>query len=99
MRPKTSQKSLFNNFENVGIKHVDISPKIISLQCSWLQKLCNETFREWKKFFFILKTNTLENNLSFIHGSALIPNYLLDFLRFTKTLCFNGVAVGLGNKS
>ena len=35
-RPKISHKTLCNNFENGGLKHVDISSKIISLQCSWL---------------------------------------------------------------
>ena len=49
--PKISHKTLCNNFENGGLKHVDIdiSSKIISLQCSWLRKLCDETFHEWKK--------------------------------------------------
>ena len=47
-RPKSSHKTLCNNFENGGLKHVDISSKIISLQCSWLQKLCDENFHEWK---------------------------------------------------
>ena len=40
--------SLFNNLENGGLKHVDISSKIIKLQCSRLRKLCDENFLEWK---------------------------------------------------
>ena len=40
--------SLLNNFENGGLKHVDISSKIINLQCSRLRKLCDENFLEWK---------------------------------------------------
>ena len=47
-RPKISHKTLCNNFENGGLKHVDISSKIISLQCSWLRKLCDGNFYEWK---------------------------------------------------
>ena len=47
-RPKISHKTLCNNFENGGLKHVDISSKIISLQCSWLRKLSDENFHEWK---------------------------------------------------
>ena len=39
---------LTSNFENGGLKHVDISSKIISLQCSWLRKLFDENFHEWK---------------------------------------------------
>ena len=40
--------SLFNNFENGGLKHVDISSKTINLQCSRFRKLCDENFHEWK---------------------------------------------------
>ena len=47
-RPKISHKTLCNNFENVGLNYVDISSKIISLQCSWLRKLCDENFHKWK---------------------------------------------------
>ena len=46
--PKICCKALCNNFENSGLKHVDISSKIIDLQCSWLQKLCDENFHKWK---------------------------------------------------
>ena len=34
-RPKISHKTLCNNFENGRLKHVDISSKIVNLQCSW----------------------------------------------------------------
>ena len=46
-RPKISHKTC-NNFENGGSKHVDISSKIIGLQCSWLRKHCDKNFHEWK---------------------------------------------------
>ena len=41
-RPNISHKTLCNNFLNGGLKHIDISSKIISLQCSWLRKLCDD---------------------------------------------------------
>ena len=47
-RPQISHKSLYNNFENGRLKNVAVSSKIISLQCSWLRKLCDENFHEWK---------------------------------------------------
>ena len=47
-RPKISHKTLCNNFENGGLKHLDISSKIICLQCSWPRKLYDENFHEWK---------------------------------------------------
>ena len=46
--PKISHSALCNNFENGGLKHVNTSSKIISWQCSWLRKLYDENFHEWK---------------------------------------------------
>ena len=46
--PKISHKTLCNNSENGGLKHLDIFLKIISLQCPWLRKLCGGDFHEWK---------------------------------------------------
>ena len=47
-RPKISHKTWCNNFENGGLKHVDISSKIISLKYSWLWKLWDENFMNGK---------------------------------------------------
>ena len=47
-RLKNSHNTLSSNFENGRLKHVGISLKNISLQCSWLRKLCDENFHEWK---------------------------------------------------
>ena len=76
----------------LGLKHADMSSKVISLQCSWLRKLCDENCHEWKIIPSHLITNTSENHLNFIHASHLIANYLLSFPSFTKTFSFNGVA-------
>ena len=46
--PKISYKTLCNNFENDELQHVHISSKIISLQCSWIQKLSDENLHGWK---------------------------------------------------
>ena len=47
-RPKINHKLLYNNFENGELKRIDVSSKIISLQCFWLQKLCYENFHKWE---------------------------------------------------
>ena len=41
------KKTLCNNLKNGELKHVDISSKNLSLQCSWFRKLCVENFHEW----------------------------------------------------
>ena len=39
-------KTLCNNIENGGLKHVNIPSKVISLHCSWFRKLCDENCHE-----------------------------------------------------
>ena len=39
-------KTLCKYFGNGGLKHVDLSSKIISSKCSWLRKLLAESFQE-----------------------------------------------------
>ena len=84
-RPKINRKTLSNNLKNGGLKRVDMSSKIISLQWSWLLKLCDENFHKWKvipshiinKYFG--KSFKLHSCLS----SPLIASYLLNFPNFT----------------
>ena len=41
--PKIKHTTLCNNYDNGGLKNIDISSKIISLQCSWIKKLYDKT--------------------------------------------------------
>ena len=45
-KPKIKHETLCNNYENGGLKCVDISSKIISLQCLWIKKPYEENFHE-----------------------------------------------------
>ena len=45
---KTHVKTLSNTFEIGSLKNVDINLKVKSLQCSWVKKLYDENFHEWK---------------------------------------------------
>ena len=88
-RSNISHKTLRNNFVNGGLKNADKSSK------SWLRKLCDENFHEWKIIPSHLINKYLGNHSVFIHASALIANYLLNCSSFTKTFCFKGVALFL----
>ena len=70
------------NLENCGLKHVDTPLKIVSLQCSWLQKLHDENFREWK---------AIPSHFTFKFNSCL--SFGRKVLSSTKTFCFSGVAL------
>ena len=46
--PKIKEKTLINNFDKGGLKDVDISSKITSLQCSWVKRLFDRNFHDWE---------------------------------------------------
>ena len=46
--PKIKHSTLRKMYENGGLKNVDIEDKIISLQCSWIKRLFDNTTHSWK---------------------------------------------------
>ena len=75
-RPKIKEKSLINNFDKGGLKDVDIPSKIASLQCSWVKRLFDRNFHEWKIIPLFLFEKYFGKNFKF-HGSLDIPQYLI----------------------
>ena len=47
-KPKIKHQTLCNDFKDEGLKNVDIEHKIESLKCSWIKRLYDENFHEWK---------------------------------------------------
>ena len=45
---KIKHDTLCNDYKYGGLKNVDIRKKIISLQCSWIKRLYDDSFHEWK---------------------------------------------------
>ena len=87
-RPKISHKTLCNNFENGGLKHVDISSKIISLQCSWLRKLYDENFHEWKIISSHLINKYFRKLFKFHSALSFDRKLLIKFTKFYKKSLF-----------
>ena len=46
--PKIRHSTLCNTYRKGGLKSVDISNKLTSLQCSWKKRLYNNTTHCWK---------------------------------------------------
>ena len=46
--PKIRQDTLCKDYENGGLKNVDVMFKIISLQCSWVKQLHDSCIHDWK---------------------------------------------------
>ena len=77
------------DYQNGGLKNVDIFFKIISLQCSWLKPIFDNSFHQWKitPLFFIHKT--FGKYFKF-HPSFDFSNYTVNFFpSFYKSLFFN----------
>ena len=86
--PKISHKTLCNNFENVGLKHFDISSKTISLQCSWLRKNCDENFHEWKIIPSHLIDKYFRKSFKFYSSLSFDCKLLIKFSKFYKNILF-----------
>lgn len=64
--PKTKHDTICNNYENAGLRNADIKSKIKRLQCSWIKKLFDNIFHEWKLIPVYLITKSLREISSFI---------------------------------
>ena len=40
--------TLCNDYDNGGLKNVDVFSKIVSLQCSWIKRLPDNNYHQWK---------------------------------------------------
>ena len=46
--PKTKNSTLCNDYKNDALKNVDIFSKVVSLQCTWINRLFDNNFYQWK---------------------------------------------------
>ena len=54
--PKVNHETLYNDYKSEGLKNINILNKIISLQCSWIRRLYDNSFHEWKLIpLFLIK--------------------------------------------
>ena len=89
---------LCNNFKNGGLKHVDISSKIISFQCSWPGKLFYENFHEWKIIPSCLMSNYFGKSFKFYSFLSFDSKLLIKFPEFYKIILFQWSSSLFGSK-
>ena len=63
--PKIQNSTLCNDYEYGGLKNVDILSKVVSLQCSWIKKLFDNNFHQWKLIPLDLFRQYLAKNFKF----------------------------------
>ena len=64
--PKIKHETLCNDYKAGGLKNVDISNKIIALQCFWIRRLYDNSFHEWKLIPLYFIENSFAGRLNFI---------------------------------
>ena len=75
-RAKIKHDTLCNNFNEGGLKNVDIKHKFSALRCSWIQRLYNENFHEWKLIPLRYIHKAFGKNFKF-HSNLHIPSDLI----------------------
>ena len=76
-------------FKAGGLKNVDISFKFVSLQCSWVKKLYDDCFHEWKIIPLHLLIKCVVPSFKF-HSNLNFENKILnDFPSFYNQMLMN----------
>ena len=85
-KPKIKHETLRADFKNGGLKNVDIRLKFISLKCSWIKRLFDDSFHEWKVIPLHLFENTFGKNFKFHTNLDFKSTIIMNFPLFYKSL-------------
>ena len=84
--PKIKHETICNDYKSGGLKNIDILNKIISLQCSWIRILYNNSFHEWKLIPLFLIKNSLGSSFKFHSNLFFKRNKIKFFPSFYKEI-------------
>ena len=82
--PNIKISTLCNDYDNGGLKNVDVFSKIVSLQCSWIKRLFDNNFHQWKVIPLYLIRRYLGRNFKFYSNLEVSHSILCTFPRFYK---------------
>ena len=77
--PKIKHETLCNDYKGGGLQNIDVFKKIISLQCSWIRRLHDNLFHEWKLIPLFLIKNSLGSSFKF-HSNLFFKRNIFFFL-------------------
>ena len=90
-KPKIKHETICNVFRNGGLKNVDVTDKIKSLQCSWIRRLYDDKFHEWKLIPQYLIKNVFGLNFIFHSNLSLDLKLIYRFPSFYQVLFKNWI--------
>ena len=82
--PKIKHETLCNDYKAGGLKNVDIPSKIIALQCSWIRRLYDNSFHEWKLIRLYLIEKSFDASIKFHSNLHFKSNKIKFFPSFYK---------------
>ena len=78
-----------NDYKDRGLKNVDIRKKVISLQCSWIKRLYDDSFHEWKMLPLHLISKTFAKSFIFHSNLSFKKKLIKSFPSFYKEILLN----------
>ena len=81
-KPKLKNEILCFDFKHGGLKNVNIQKKIISLQCSWVRRLYDDSFHEWKVIPLKLIKKSFGSHFKFHSNLLFNTSCINDFPSF-----------------
>ena len=92
--PKIKNSALCNDYEYGGLRNVDIFSKVVSLQCSWIKRLFDNNFHQWKLIPLYLIRQYLVKNFIF-HSDLEVIQFYASFLNSIKRYSLDGANIFL----
>ena len=88
-RAKIKHETLCNDFQNGGLKKVDINFKLVSLQCSWIKRLSDNSFHQWKVIPKYIFKETFGNHFKLHSNLELKVSLMKKIPSFYKSILIN----------
>ena len=85
-KAKIKHSNLCNGYENGDLKNVDLRNKITSIQCSWVKRLFEDDFHDWKVIPLFLIGKHLGKNFKFHNNIDLSNDILSKFPSFYQDI-------------
>ena len=85
-KAKIKHSTLCNGYEKGGIKNVDLRNKITSMQCSWIKRLFEDNFHDWKVIPLFLIGKNLGKTFKFHNNADISNDILLKFPSFYQNI-------------
>ena len=83
---KIKHNTLYKNYENRGLKNVDIMYKVVSLQCSWIKRLYDNNSHNWKVIPSHMITQKLGKKFFFHSNLDMNPKQINHFPQYYQEI-------------